>query len=125
MNIFEKASKEKIRFNTSQGMLSTEQLWELKLTPLAKIVRALKKELNKDNDDELSFLDSTVIVDKTVQLKFEVAKSVYISLKEEVDAEKTKIADKEHNAKIDAVIAKKQDKDLDTKTVDELLAMKK
>ena len=32
MNIFERASRRKLRFDTVVGLLATEQLWELPLT---------------------------------------------------------------------------------------------
>lgn len=125
MDIFKQASKERLRFETSKGNLSVEQLWDLNLTPLATIVRNLKKQLTKDNDDELSFLDEKATpVDKTLELKFNVVKAVYIDKKEERDAEQTEAAKKLHNAKIDELIAKKKDEDLGSKTVAELEALR-
>lgn len=124
MSIFKKASKERLRFETRQGSLSTEQLWDLKLTPLATIVRNLKKQLTKSNDDELSFLDEAATpVDSTLQLKFDIVKAVYLDKKEERDAEKNEAAKKEHNQKILALIAQKQDENLGSKSVEELTAM--
>ena len=124
MSIFKQAAKEKLRFSTRQGMLSAEQLYELKLTPLANIVRSLKKELKKDNDDDLSFLDEgSTPVDATLQLKFEIAKAIYLDKKEERDAAKNAAEKKAHNEKIMELIAKKQDEDLGSKSVDELKAM--
>lgn len=125
MDIFKQASKERLRFETSKGNLSVEQLWDLNLTPLATIVRNLKKQLTKDNDDELSFLDERATpVDKTLELKFNVVKAVYMDKKEERDAEQTEAAKKLHNAKIDELIAKKKDEDLGSKTVEELEALR-
>lgn len=124
MNNFKQASKQKLRFNTSKGLLSTEQLWDLKLTPLASVVRSLKKELKKDNDDDLSFLDETATpVDKDTQLRFNVAKEVYLAKKEERDAIANEAARKEHNQKIMALIADKNEESLKGKTIEELTAM--
>jgi len=126
MSNFKKASKEKLRFVTSKGIISVEQLWDLSMTKLSTIIRNLKKEMNKDNDDELSFLDDTSTpVDKTIELRYNVAKEVYMELKAERDAIKTERAVKEHNEKIMELIAKKQDEDLGSKSVDELKAMLK
>lgn len=124
MSIFGQATREKLRFNTNKGLLSVEQLWDLKLTPLATIVRNLKKQLNKDNDDELSFLDDTATpVDTTMQLRFDIAKAIYLVKKEEKDLEKNAAAKKAHNEKILSLIAKKQDEDLEEKSVEELKEM--
>lgn len=124
MSIFKEAVKAKIRFNTKQGLLSTEQLFELSLTRLAIIVRNLKKEISKDSDDELSFLDETSKpVDATAQLRFDVAKAIYLDKKAERDAIQTSAAKKEHNEKILALIAKKQEGELEGKSVKELTDM--
>lgn len=124
MNNFKTATREKLRFQTSKGPLSVEQLWDLKLTPLATIVKNLKKELKKDNDDELSFLDETSSpVDKTLELKFNVVKEIYIAKKEERDSIKTAAAKKEHNEKIMALIAEKQAEGMKGKTIEELTSM--
>lgn len=125
MNIFQEGIKQGVRFNTSKGMLSIEQMYHLKVTPLATIIRDLKKQLGTDSDDGLAFLDSTVTVDKSLELQFNIAKAIYLDKVEERDAEKTAAANKEHNAKIDALIAQKQDESLGEKSVEELIAMRK
>lgn len=125
MNYFREASRQKLRFNTTAGMLGVEQLWDMKLTPLSRVIKGLKKELNKDGDDELSFLDETSTpTDPILELSFNVAKEVYVTLKAERDALKTKAARKAHNDKIDTLIAQKQEAELGEKTVDELIAMR-
>lgn len=124
MEVFKTASKEKLRFETSKGNLSVEQLWDLNLTTLANIVRNFKKQLKKDNDDELSFLDEKATpTDKTLELKFEVVKAIYIDKKEDRDAAQTEAAKKEHNQKIMALIAEKQEEGLKGKSIEDLTAM--
>lgn len=126
MSNFKQATKERLRFETSKGLLSTEQLWDLNLTTLATIVRSLKKQLKKDNDDELSFLDDTSTpVDKTLELKFNVVKEVYISKKEEMESIRDESIKKEHNQKILELIAEKQEGDLRGKSIEELTALLK
>lgn len=126
MSNFKQATRERLRFETSKGLLSTEQLWDLNLTSLATIVRSLKKQLKRDNDDELSFLDDTSNpVDKTLELKFNVAKEVYIAKKEEMESIRNEASKKEHNQKILELIAEKQEGDLRGKSIEELTAMLK
>jgi hypothetical protein len=126
MSNFKQATRERLRFETSKGLLSTEQLWDLNLTSLATIVRSLKKQLKKDNDDELSFLDDTSNpVDKTLELKFNVVKEVYIAKKEEMESIRNEASKKEHNQKILELIAEKQEGDLRGKSIEELTAMLK
>lgn len=123
MSIFKQATKERLRFETRKGELSVEQLWDLSLTNLATIVRNLKKQLTKDNDDELSFLDETATpVDRTLELKFNVVKAIYLDKKEEREAEKNAAAKKAQREKLLGLIADKQDEELKGKSVAELTA---
>lgn len=124
MSNFKEATRIKLRFNTSQGLIGVEQLWELSMAKLERIVRALKKQLTKDNDDDLSFLDDTSTpVDKTVELSFDIAKEVYLARKEEREAVKNAKAKKENNEKIMALIVEKEEGKLQEKSVEELKAM--
>lgn len=122
--MYKEASREKLRFSTQKGLLSVEQLWDLRLAPLATIVRNLKKELKKDNDDDLSFLDeNSKPVDAILELKFKIAKDIYLVKKGERDALASEAEKKAHNQKILELIAKKQEESLQGKSVEELEAL--
>ena len=45
MNIFESASRNKLRFRTSKGFLSTEDLWGLSLQSLDRVGKNVKQEI--------------------------------------------------------------------------------
>jgi hypothetical protein len=86
-------------------------------------IKESKKE-EKDNDDELSFLDEgSAPVDKTNELKFNVVKEVYIAKKEEMEAIRNEATKRENNQKILQLIAEKQEGDLRGKSIEELTAM--
>ena len=129
MNIFAKASKIKLRFNTAHGTLSVEQLWDLKQPKLAVVIKNLREEIKKADinaDSELAFLDQdTSEADKILQLKFELAKAVWQYKQDDIEAAKNKAADKEHNQKILGMIKKKQDAALEDMSIEELKAMLK
>ena len=127
MNYFKQASRQRLRFNTSQGNLPVEQLWTLKLATLAQIIKGLNTQLKKNSgSDELSFLDSAATpVDKTLELKFNLVKEIYLELKAERDAEQNEVKVKAHNAKIEALIVKKEDEALLEKSPEELRKMLK
>lgn len=125
MEMYKEASKIGLRFQTTQGSLTVEQLWSLSLSKLSLAVKALKKQMKGDDDDELSFLDETKIVDREKQLQFEILKDIYITKKQEADAEKNAVAMKEHNQYILSLIKTKQDQELANKSIDELKAMLK
>lgn len=125
MEMYKEASKIGLRFQTNQGSLTVEQLWSLSLSKLSLAIKALKKQMKGDDDDELSFLDETKVVDKEKQLQFEILKDIYLTKKQEADAEKNAVAMKEHNQYILSLIKTKQDQELANKSIDELKAMLK
>lgn len=125
MELFKEASKLKLRFQTSKGLLSAEQLWDLTQTDLTTCIRNLKKILKKNDDDDLSFLDETSAVDKVDQLRFDILKDVYLTKKKENEEARTARETKEHNQKILELIASKKDKALEGKSIEELEALLK
>lgn len=123
MSNFKEATRMKLRVNTSVGELSVEQLWDLNLTKLAATIKNVKKQLQKDNDDELSFLDEDKKVDRVLQLTFDVLKEVYQTKQTEQVEARTALERKANNEKIMALIAKKQESELEGKSVEELQAL--
>ena len=121
MDNFKKASQLKLRFNTDRGALTTEQLWGLTLTQLTFLIRAIKKVLKQtENDDDLAFLVETSQTDPENQLRFEIAKDIYISKKAEKDEAQALAIAKENDQKILAIIARKQDNKLDEMSIEDL-----
>ena len=120
MDNFKQASKLKLRFQTTVGLLSVEQLWDLSQTQLSNAIKAVKKVLKTTDDDELSFLEDTKVVDIENQLRFDILKDVYLTKKEEVEAIRNAAEVKAHNQKILALIAEKQEGKLRDMSVEEL-----
>lgn len=52
-DIFEKATREQLRFATSRGALTTEQMWQLSLNDLNSIGMGIKKELKEAETETL------------------------------------------------------------------------
>ena len=79
-NIFEQASRLRLRFDTPKGMLTAEDLWDLPLTSgtgkanLDDIARGLHREL-KDASTE-SFVVKPPQADESLQISFDVVKHV-------------------------------------------------
>jgi hypothetical protein len=128
MDNFKKASQLKLRFVTNKGVLSVEQLWDLTPTQLATLVRSIKEELKSANvDDELSFLSDSIPTKGDIenQLRFEIAKEVYLAKKAEAEELRDAKAKKEHNQKILALIQEKKEGELKNKSIEELEALLK
>lgn len=121
--MYKKASREKLRFSNSKGVLSLEQLWALSLPTLSQMIKdQLEVVKVKGSNDELSFLE-TNNVDPIEQLKFDILKDVYLTLKNEAEIAKNEAEDRLKKQKILQLIAVKQDQELMNKSIDELKAM--
>lgn len=130
MNIFEQASRLKLRFDLN-GNISAEQLWEIKgsgnsLEPLisyeehlTEIVESYGKSSRRKNsghktkDQELN------------ELRLAIVSSILDTRIKEQEEAASAAETKAHNAKIDAMIAEKQDQQLANLSVEELLALRK
>jgi len=123
--MYKQATQLKLRFLTNVGQLSAEKLWDLSQVQLSNAIKAVKKVLKKNDDDELSFLENTKEVDVENQLRFDILKDVYLTKKKESDELRNAAEVKVHNQKIDALIAEKQDGQLREMSIDELVKLRK
>lgn len=133
MDIFKQAARENLRFSTIKGQLSVEDLFNLSLkrTNDSRLLKSLIKDLyekvkKKDElSSELSFLESSNPTSKEEsldKLRYDVSVDVFKTMKVELDEEKKKANDKEHNEKILNLIAQKQDEQLKEASIEELKA---
>lgn len=126
-NIFEQATRQKLRFETPRGSLSAEDLWDLPLTSatgkvnLDEIAIALHRQL-RSASEVVSFVDTEATTDPTIQLRFDVVKHVIETRK----LENAKAANDRQRAetkqKLLAALAKKREDAIDAKSEEELLA---
>ncbi len=78
--MFEKASRLKLHFDSSKGLLSVEDLWDLPLTSntgkasLDGLAKAVNRQL-KDTQEE-SFVTPASKADEILQLKLEILKHI-------------------------------------------------
>ena len=125
--MFEKASRLKLRFESTKGQLQIEDLWDLPLTStkgqanLDDIARGLHRQLK--NGDDVSFVNATQKSDEVVQLKFDIVKHVIeVRLVENEAAAKAR-ENKEKKQQLLAIIAQKKDAALQGTPLEELEAM--
>jgi hypothetical protein len=76
--------------------------------------------LKKNDDDELSFLEDTKVVDVENQLRFDILKDIYLTKKKEAEELRNIAETKEHNQKILSLIAEKQDSKLKDMSIEDL-----
>jgi hypothetical protein len=128
MDIFEQATRLKLRFDTVRiGEVTAEDLFDLPLTSrtgranLDDIARSLHKQLK--NGDDVSFVEPSRSSDPVIQLRFDIVKHVIgAKLEENQKAAKAR-EDAEKKQKIMALIADKKDEVLKGKPLEELEAM--
>lgn len=123
METFKLASKEKLRFQTKKGELSTEQLWDLSLDDLDAL--AVSLDIEHKQSAKKSFLVKTSVKDKTAKLKFDVVIEILNTKAAEQEAASEALEIKEHNKKIIQLISDKKDESLKGKSIKQLEAMLK
>lgn len=129
--MFEQASRMKLRIDTNLGGISIEDLWDLPLTvthpsrvSLDKIAIALHRQV-KEIGDVTSFVEpaATDRNAETLQLSFEIVKHIIGVRVKERDEARTAADRKEKKQRLLELIARKEDEALGEKSVDELRAL--
>lgn len=119
MNIFEKASKIKLRFVTDKGTLTTENLWELSLPDLDKIAKRINKELREESEE--SFIKTKSVASDVLTLKLEILKHIIGDKLKAQEANKKRVETNAKRQEILELIKKKQTEELGSKSVDDLM----
>lgn len=125
--MFEQAIRMKLRFTTSQGQLTVEDLWDLPLTSttnkanLDAIAVGLYAELNSNRN--ISFVNNGSTGDQTLQLKFDIVKHIIDVRKAENASAVEARARKDQKQRLLELINQKENESLAGKSIDELRKM--
>jgi len=125
--MFDKAFRQKLRFESSMGQLSVEDLWDLPLTArsgkanLDDIAKELHHQLK--NGDDISFVIQSKKSDETIQLKFDIVKHIIDVRLAEQSAAETLRSNKDKKQQLLAIIAQKENEGLMNTSLDELKKM--
>lgn len=121
--MYKKASRLKLRFKTKFGLLTLDQLWDIKMTDLKAAVKEAYEAWKKiDNvDSELSFLEgNTESETEMPKLTFEILKDVYTTRLNEVkSASEAAVVNKEIKH-LEEILAAKKEESLKSMSVDEI-----
>lgn len=127
-NVFEKASRAKLRFATARGNLSVEQLWDLPLDKgevnLYNLAQGLLSQVADKPAEKLSFFSKAVSVDETAELKFEIVKHIVTVRVAEAEAQQTEAIKRTQREELDALIAAKRSEAKQNLSLEELEAMR-
>lgn len=127
--MFEIATRKQFRFDTPQGKLMVEDLWDLPLVTtkqnranLDDVARGLSAEVKAQESNE-SFVYVSKTKDNSAEVKFEIVKYIISVKLAEQNAEKEKIANKQQKEKLLEAIAQKESENLKSMSLDELRDM--
>jgi hypothetical protein len=124
MNLFELATRNAYRFESTKGLLTVEDLWQLPLSSrgaslddVAKTVYAQIKAA-----EEVSFVAKQTTANTTLNNKLEIVKHIIGVKMAEAEAAKIKADKAAERAKLTEILARKQEQSLENSTEEELLA---
>ena len=115
-NLFEIATRKKFRYPYN-GMISTEDLWDLPVEKLDTIYKKLTKEKKNDEEDSLLTLKTK---NNDLEDCIEIVKSVVAYKLNAAEEVKKKAEARRKNQRIMELIAKKQDEKLESLPIEEL-----
>jgi hypothetical protein len=124
-DMFEKATRQKLRFDTVRGQLTVEDLWDLPLSSRANqpnlddIARALNKAI-KNTGEDVSFVNPAASSDPSLQLRFDIVKHVIDTVLSENAARNERRQRAEKKERLLSIIAEREDESLKSMPLDEL-----
>ena len=119
-NLFEMATRNKMRFPSTKGELSVEDLWDLSDKDLDVVYKNLKDQEVKSSEESL--LDDAN-VDPKLTAAIGIVKYIFTTKRKEKLAEKERINKKLTQKKYIDALSKKQDEAIEKMSEAELRAM--
>lgn len=128
MNLFEQALRNKYRFPSTKGTLSTEDLFDLPLTSkngvsLDSVAKAVNRQLIQETEE--SFVEESSQSNKELVLKLNILRHIIKVRKEENQARADALANAQRKAKIQEILERKKDGVLEEASIEELQKMLK
>jgi hypothetical protein len=120
VDMFELASRMKLRF-AYKGVLSIEDLWDLTVQDLDKMYRSLNAKLKAENEDSLLGPKEKATTDLELQIGI-IKHIVEVKLAEALVRE-SEIVRKEKKQMILEILSKKENSDLENRSVEDLQKM--
>jgi hypothetical protein len=120
VNIFERASRLKIRF-AFKGLLTIEDLWDLSLEHLDELYGLLTEAL--DGTKRKSLLNKKTEADERLALSVEIVTQILRTKQGEAEANKNRAAKAARRRELTALLADKQNEELRGKSAEEIQKM--
>lgn len=125
-NLFQLASRQKFRFQSIKGELTTEQLWDLPLTArggfdLDSVAKQVAAELKAAGEESFVKKNSNPVKTK-LEAKLEIVKHVIAAKLEDVEKATKASQNQEERQRLLAVLNRKQDAALEELTPEQIQA---
>lgn len=127
-DIFEEGTRKRVRFASTKGLLSIEDVWTIPLkksknsnnvTDIDDIAKSLSAQL-KETEIE-SFVEDVITAENTLlKLKFDIIKHIIKVRKAERDAAENRKSVESQINKYDRIIARKEDEKLDSSSIEDI-----
>lgn len=127
-NLFERATRQRLRFETIAGNISVEDIWSLPLCSGKVNLNDLAKELNKEikTFEEEDFVNKTSnSKNEDIKLKFDIILYVIKYKTEQAEAKERATLTLEKRRSIQALIEKKESQQLENLSIEELKVLAK
>lgn len=124
-NIFEYATRMKLRFTSARGELTTEQLWELPLRSrdgfdLDNIAKAVNKILKSEAEESFVRTDRRTEAQEKAEVALQVIKHIIAVKLAEEDSAKKRAANKVEKELLLKILAEKQAGELSALSAEEI-----
>ena len=119
-NLFEVAAREKYRFPYC-GTITTEDLWDLPITKLDTVFKALNAKAKQSQEESL--LQQRDREDEVLDRKIEIVKYIVAVKQAEKQATQAAAEKRAQKQRIMEILASKEDAELQNKTAEELRKM--
>lgn len=121
-----KAARSKFRFNSSKGLLTFEQLWDVPLTNKTSpfSLDNIAKEIYKDvkEGEEISFVVNRSVKSTEASDRLELVKYVISVRKDELQAREDQLKKQEEKKKIMEILERKKDASLENLSEEQLMS---
>lgn len=121
MSIFERATRNKIRFVSNKGLLSTEDLFDLSLTSLDNIAKSVNKQIKVESEE--SFIEQKSRASSELELQLDILKFIIADKLATQEANRKRAETNAKKSQIEEIILRKKSKELEDLPVEELEKM--
>lgn len=118
-NMFELATRKKIRF-PYKGLITVEDLWDLSAVNLDRIFKELKLKTKKPGEESLLETKESTAEEELLETQIEIVRYIFSIKLSEAKKKEEELQKKAQKAKIEAILAVKEDEELKAMPVEEL-----